>query len=107
MPISAPQASPCSAFSKKLPSSLAISYAPSRRNRGLSAENLVGPARRLDRLLPMNEADTCRKFIVPLLQAAGWDNEPHSIPQQRWFTKGPIAVRGNRAERRKGKRAAA
>jgi type I restriction enzyme R subunit len=21
----------------------------------------------------MNEADTCRKFVVPLLQAAGWD----------------------------------
>ena len=26
----------------------------------------------------MNEADTCRKFVVPLLQAAGWDNDPHS-----------------------------
>jgi len=21
------------------------------------------------------EADTCRKFVVPKLQAAGWDNE--------------------------------
>jgi len=30
----------------------------------------------------MNEADTCRKFIVPRLQAAGWDNEPHSIAEQ-------------------------
>src|SRR5260370_7144056 len=98
MPISAPQASPCSAFSKKFPSSLAISYAPSRRNRGLSAENLVGPARRLDRLLPMNEADTCRKFIVPLLQAAGWDNEPHSIADQRWFTKRRLVLRANHAK---------
>jgi type I restriction enzyme R subunit len=26
-----------------------------------------------------NEADTCRKFIVPKLQAAGWDAEPHRI----------------------------
>ena len=26
----------------------------------------------------MNEADTCRKFVLPKLQSAGWDNEPHS-----------------------------
>ena len=32
------------------------------------------------------EADTCRKFVVPKLQAAGWDNEPHSIAEQRTFT---------------------
>jgi type I restriction enzyme R subunit len=51
------------------------------------------------------EADTCRKFVVPKLQAAGWDNEPHSIAEQRWFTPGRIVVRGNRAERRRGKRA--
>jgi type I restriction enzyme R subunit len=35
----------------------------------------------------MNEADTCRRLIVPKLQAAGWDNDPHSIAEQRWFTK--------------------
>src|SRR5438045_9751167 len=52
-----------------------------------------------------NEADTCRKFVVPLLQAAGWDNDPHSIAEQRYFTKGRIVVRGSHAERRKGKRA--
>jgi type I restriction enzyme R subunit len=51
------------------------------------------------------EADTCRKFVVPKLQAAGWDNDPHSIAEQRYFTDGRIVVRGNRAERRKGKRA--
>ena len=28
-----------------------------------------------------NEADTCRKFVVPKLQSAGWDNEPHSIAE--------------------------
>jgi len=26
-----------------------------------------------------NEADTCRKYVVPLLQNAGWDREPYSI----------------------------
>src|SRR5436309_2039306 len=51
------------------------------------------------------EADTCRKFVVPRLQAAGWDDDPHSIAEQRWFTKGRIVVRGDQAERRKGKRA--
>ena len=25
------------------------------------------------------EADTCWKFVVPKLQAAGWDSDPHSI----------------------------
>jgi hypothetical protein len=38
----------------------------------------------------MNEADTCRKFVVPKLVAAGWDNEPHSIAEQRTFTDGRI-----------------
>ena len=52
-----------------------------------------------------NEADTCRKFVVPKLQAAGWDNEPHSIAEQRSFTDGRIVVRGNKAERQKTKRA--
>ena len=51
------------------------------------------------------EADTCRTLITPKLQAAGWDSEPHSIAEQRYFTDGRIVVRGNKAERRKGKRA--
>ena len=29
------------------------------------------------------EADTCRTYVVPKLQAAGWENEPHSIAEQR------------------------
>jgi type I restriction enzyme R subunit len=53
----------------------------------------------------LNEADTCRRFVVPRLQAAGWDDEPHSIAEQRSFTDGRIVVRGNQAIRRKGKRA--
>jgi type I restriction enzyme R subunit len=52
-----------------------------------------------------SEADTCRKFVVPGLQAAGWDNEPHSIAEQRYFTPGRIVVHGNQAKRRPGKRA--
>ena len=51
------------------------------------------------------EADTCRKFVVPKLQAAGWDTDPHSIAEQRSFTDGRIVVRGNKAERKKKKRA--
>jgi hypothetical protein len=28
------------------------------------------------------EADTCRKFVVPKLQQAGWDNNPHSMAEE-------------------------
>jgi len=38
------------------------------------------------------EAGTCRRFVVPVLQVAGWDNDPHSIAKQRYFTKGRIVV---------------
>ena len=37
-----------------------------------------------------NEADTCRKFVVPRLQSAGWDSEPHSIAEQRTITDGRV-----------------
>lgn len=40
------------------------------------------------------EADTCRKLVVPLLQQAGWDNDPHSIAEQRTITDGRIIPRG-------------
>jgi type I restriction enzyme, R subunit len=53
----------------------------------------------------MTEADTCRKYVVPLLQAAGWDDEPHSIAEQRFFTDGRIVPHGHTARRRPGKRA--
>lgn len=53
----------------------------------------------------MNEADTCRKFVVPKLQAAGWDTEPHRINEQVTFTDGRIIVTGRKARRRPGKRA--
>ena len=51
------------------------------------------------------EADTCRKFVVPNLVAAGWDNEPHSFTEQRTFTDGRIIVSGGKVRRGKQKRA--
>ena len=52
-----------------------------------------------------NEADTCRKLVVPKLVAAGWDDEPHRLSEQVTFTDGRIIVTGSRARRRPGKRA--
>ncbi len=43
--------------------------------------------------------------MVPRLQAAGWDDEPHSIAEQRTFTDGRIIPHGGSAKRRRGKRA--
>lgn len=40
------------------------------------------------------EADTCRTDVVPGLQAAGWDDEPHSIAEQRTITDGRIVPVG-------------
>ncbi len=51
------------------------------------------------------EADTCRTLVTPKLQAAGWERDPHSLTEQYSFTNGRIVVRGDRAERRKRKRA--
>lgn len=51
------------------------------------------------------EADTCRKFVVPKLIEAGWDDEPHSIAEQRTFTDGRIVVMGKKVHRKKKKRA--
>jgi type I restriction enzyme M protein len=38
----------------------------------------------------ITEADTCRKYVVPKLQLAGWDRHPHSITEQKTFTDGRI-----------------
>jgi type I restriction enzyme, R subunit len=53
----------------------------------------------------MNEADTCRKYVVPKLQVAGWENEPHSLTEQKSFTDGRIFVVGSKARRQPQKRA--
>lgn len=52
----------------------------------------------------MSEADTCRKYITPALQAAGWDKPPYVLMQEYFFTAGRLhpvgdgemAVRGER-----------
>ncbi|MBI4203842.1 MAG: DEAD/DEAH box helicase family protein [Betaproteobacteria bacterium] len=54
--------------------------------------------------MPLSEADTCRKFVVPKLQAAGWDNEPHSIAEQRTITDGRIVPVGKGFVRKPPKR---
>ena len=52
----------------------------------------------------MNEADTCRTYVVPKLQAAGWGNAPFSIAEQRCFTnpKGRVRVVGAIENRARG-----
>lgn len=52
----------------------------------------------------MNEADTCRKSVVPALTAAGWDAEPCSIAEQHIFTDGRIIASGGKHRREERKR---
>jgi len=51
------------------------------------------------------EADTCRKYVVPKLVAAGWDTDPHSFTEQKTFTDGRIVMAGSKVRRRPSKRA--
>jgi type I restriction enzyme R subunit len=53
----------------------------------------------------ITEADTCRKYVLPKLAQAGWDNEPHSFTEQKTFTDGCIVVIGQKIRRQKQKRA--
>ncbi|MCL4213032.1 MAG: DEAD/DEAH box helicase family protein [Gemmatimonadales bacterium] len=54
----------------------------------------------------MNEADTCRTYVVPKLQAAGWENTPYGIAEQRYITnpQGQVRIVGGRIIRGKPKR---
>jgi type I restriction enzyme, R subunit len=49
------------------------------------------------------EADTCRKYVVPKLYAAGWSDD--QISEQRTFTDGRIMVAGTKVWRGVQKRA--
>jgi type I restriction enzyme R subunit len=51
----------------------------------------------------ITEADTCRKFVLPKLYAAGWNDD--QISEQKSFTDGRIVVVGTKARRRPSKRA--
>jgi type I restriction enzyme, R subunit len=52
----------------------------------------------------LSEADTCRKFVVPKLVAAGWDSDPHTIAEQRTVTDGRIVPVGRGFVRKPPKR---
>lgn len=53
----------------------------------------------------MNEADTCRKYVLPKLIDAGWDNAPCSFTEQKTFTDGRIILGKKGYKRGKQKRA--
>ncbi len=76
-----------------------INSKAARRLSALGVPVVPGHPPRLHQLPPhstaaMNEADTCRRLIVPKLQAAGWETEPHRINEQVTFTDGRIVVAG-------------
>lgn len=48
-----------------------------------------------------NEADTCRKYVLPKLEA--WDKEPHLFTEQYPIDAGRIVSTGSRTRRRKKK----
>jgi len=50
-----------------------------------------------------NEADTCRKYVLPKLKEAGWTDD--QIGEQKTFTDGRIMVAGRKTSRGKPKRA--
>jgi type I restriction enzyme R subunit len=53
----------------------------------------------------ITEADTSRKYVLPKLTQAGWDNDPHSFTEQKTFTDGRIVVTAQKIKRQKQKRA--
>lgn len=53
----------------------------------------------------MTEADTCRQYVVPKLQTAGWEEDAHRISEQVTFTDGRIIPLVNRIRRGTQKRA--
>jgi type I restriction enzyme, R subunit len=52
----------------------------------------------------MSEADTCRRFVVPKLESAGWDVLPFGIAEQRNITNARLRVVGGLVVRAKPKR---
>lgn len=51
----------------------------------------------------LTEADTCRRYVLPKLYAAGWTDD--QISEQKTFTDGRIVVVGDKVKRREQKRA--
>jgi len=50
----------------------------------------------------MNEADTCRTYVIPKLKSAGWEDE--TITEQLVLTPGRIVPIGDRHTRKEGLR---
>jgi type I restriction enzyme R subunit len=50
----------------------------------------------------LTEADTCRRYVLPKLYAAGWTDD--QISEQKSFTDGRIVVAGSKVKRRPQKR---
>jgi hypothetical protein len=38
--------------------------------------------------MAITERDTCRKYVLPKLQAAGWEADPRPIQEEKTFTDG-------------------
>jgi len=53
----------------------------------------------------ITEADTCRKYVLPKLEKAGWDTEPHSFTEQKTFTDGRPLLFSTKKKRLPQKRA--
>ena len=52
-------------------------------------------------LFEFSEADTCREYVTPAIQAAGWGDCPFEIAKQCSFTDGRIVLTGCTARRHK------
>jgi len=52
--------------------------------------------------MPMTEADTCRRYVLPKLYGAGWIDD--QINEQKYFTDGRIVVVGKKHYRKPGKK---
>ncbi|NEU77188.1 DEAD/DEAH box helicase family protein [Hassallia byssoidea VB512170] len=50
-----------------------------------------------------NEANTCRKYVEPKLEDAGWEKKPHDYTEQYPFTDGKIRPKNKRQPRAKRK----
>ncbi len=53
--------------------------------------------------MSITEADTCRRYVLPKLYAAGWTDD--QISEQKTFTDGRIVVAGDKVKRKPPKRA--
>lgn len=49
--------------------------------------------------MSLNEADTCRIYVNPKLQKTGWEDQPHSLSEQYYFTDGRVSVIGGKSKR--------